>query len=92
MEETGQPTAFDEDPAAAFMAREQEDLAGIADDTLGSGLMVKCYFKKYNSLLCGLGVAVCKLSFPLASRAHQWLHPQEKACWTVEVISLEQLW
>ena len=63
MEETGQPTAFDEDPAAAFMAREQEDLAGIADDTLGSGLMVKCYCKKYNSLLCGLGVAVCKLSF-----------------------------
>lgn len=26
---------FEEDPAAAFLAREQDDLAGIADDTLG---------------------------------------------------------
>lgn len=26
---------FEEDPAAAFLAREQDELAGIADDTLG---------------------------------------------------------
>ena len=39
MEETGQPTAF-EDPAAAFLAREQDQLAGIADDTLGIGTEV----------------------------------------------------
>lgn len=32
MDETGQ--AF-EDPAAAFLAREQNELADIADDTLG---------------------------------------------------------
>ena len=38
MDETGQTTNFDEDPAAAFLAREQDDLAGITDDTLaGSG-------------------------------------------------------
>lgn len=35
MEETGQPTAFEEDPAAAFLAQEQNELAGIAEDTLG---------------------------------------------------------
>ena len=35
MDETGQPTAFEEDPAAAFLAREQDELAEIADDTLG---------------------------------------------------------
>lgn len=39
MEETGQPTAF-EDPAADFLAREQDQLAGIADDTLGIGIEV----------------------------------------------------
>jgi hypothetical protein len=27
----------EEDPAAAFLAREQDELAGIADDTLGIG-------------------------------------------------------
>lgn len=26
---------LEEDPAAAFLAREQDELAGIADDTLG---------------------------------------------------------
>lgn len=26
---------IEEDPAAAFLAREQDELAGIADDTLG---------------------------------------------------------
>ena len=26
---------MEEDPAAAFLAREQDDLAGIAEDTLG---------------------------------------------------------
>ena len=35
MDETGQTTAFDEDPAAAFLAREQDELAGIADETFG---------------------------------------------------------
>ena len=40
MEETGQPTAFDQDPAASFLAREQDELAGIADDTLGIGIEV----------------------------------------------------
>lgn len=35
MDETGQPTAFEEDPAAAFLAREQDELADIADDTFG---------------------------------------------------------
>lgn len=35
MDETGQPSAFEEDPAAAFLAREQDELAGIVDDTLG---------------------------------------------------------
>ena len=35
MDETGQQTAFEEDPAAAFLAREQDELAGIVDDTLG---------------------------------------------------------
>ena len=33
MDETGQATAFEEDPAAAFLAREQDELAGIVDDT-----------------------------------------------------------
>ena len=38
MDETGQTTSFDEDPAADFLAREQSDLAGITDDALaGSG-------------------------------------------------------
>lgn len=40
MEETGQPPAFEDDPAAAFLAREQNELAGIAEDTLGMGLEV----------------------------------------------------
>lgn len=35
MDETGQVPAFDDDPAAAFLAREQDELAGIVDDTLG---------------------------------------------------------
>ena len=35
MDETGQPTAFEEDPAADFLAREQDELADIAGDTLG---------------------------------------------------------
>lgn len=35
MDETGQPTGFEEDPAAAFLAREQDELADIAEDTLG---------------------------------------------------------
>ena len=35
MEETGQATGFEEDPAAAFLAREQNELADIAEDTLG---------------------------------------------------------
>ena len=35
MDETGQTAAFEEDPAAAFLAREQDELAGIAEDTLG---------------------------------------------------------
>lgn len=47
MEETGQPTAFDEDPAAAFLAQEQDELAGIAEDTLGLGTEA--------SELCGFG-------------------------------------
>ena len=34
-ETTGQPTSFEEDPAAAFLAREQDELADIAEDTLG---------------------------------------------------------
>lgn len=37
MEETGQTTGFEEDPAAAFLAREQDELADIAEDTLGFG-------------------------------------------------------
>lgn len=37
MDETGQTTSFEDDPAAAFLAREQDELAGIADDTLGFG-------------------------------------------------------
>ena len=38
MEETGQATAgLEEDPAAAFLAREQDELADIAGDTLGFG-------------------------------------------------------
>lgn len=32
---TRQRMDFEEDPAAAFLAREQDELAGIADDTLG---------------------------------------------------------
>ena len=35
MDETGQAAAFDDDPAAAFLAREQDELAGIVEDTLG---------------------------------------------------------
>ena len=35
MDETGQAAAFEEDPAAAFLAREQDELAEIAGDTLG---------------------------------------------------------
>ena len=35
MDETGQPPAFEEDPAAAFLAREQNELADIVEDTLG---------------------------------------------------------
>lgn len=37
MDETGQATGFgfEEDPAAAFLAREQNELADIAEDTLG---------------------------------------------------------
>ena len=36
MEETGQQTTgIEEDPAAAFLAREQDELADIAGDTLG---------------------------------------------------------
>ena len=35
MDETGQPTAFEEDPAAAFLAREQDELGGLVEDTLG---------------------------------------------------------
>lgn len=35
MDETGQQAAFEEDPAAAFLAREQDELADIAEDTLG---------------------------------------------------------
>lgn len=34
MDETGQQATF-EDPAAAFLAREQDELADIAEDTLG---------------------------------------------------------
>ena len=38
MEETGQTTTgFEEDPAAAFLAREQDELADIAGETLGLG-------------------------------------------------------
>lgn len=37
MDETGQMTGFEEDPAAAFLAREQDELADIAEDTLGFG-------------------------------------------------------
>ena len=38
MEETGQATAgLEDDPAAAFLAREQDELADIAGDTLGFG-------------------------------------------------------
>ena len=36
MDETGQ-TGIEEDPAAAFLAREQDELADIAGDTLGFG-------------------------------------------------------
>ena len=35
MDETGQQATFEEDPAAAFLAREQDELADIAEDTLG---------------------------------------------------------
>jgi len=35
MDETGQQAAFEEDPAAAFLAREQDELADIAEDPLG---------------------------------------------------------
>ena len=35
MDETGQPSAFEEDPAAAFLAREQDELGGLVEDTLG---------------------------------------------------------
>ena len=39
MEETGQTiTGFEEDPAAAFLAREQDELADIAGETLGVGV------------------------------------------------------
>lgn len=37
MDETGQMTGFEEDPAAAFLAREQDELADIVEDTLGFG-------------------------------------------------------
>lgn len=38
MEETGQTTTgIEEDPAAAFLAREQDELADIAGETLGLG-------------------------------------------------------
>lgn len=37
MEETGQTTGFEDDPAAAFLAREQDELADIAGDALGFG-------------------------------------------------------
>lgn len=30
-----EPTGLEEDPAAAFLAREQDELADIAEDTLG---------------------------------------------------------
>ena len=35
MDETGQPTAVEDDPAAAFLAREQDELGGLVEDTLG---------------------------------------------------------
>ena len=35
MDQTGQQATFEEDPAAAFLAREQDELADIAEDTLG---------------------------------------------------------
>ena len=62
MEETGQPTAF-EDPAAAFLAREQDQLAGIADDTLGIGTEV-C-----DSRMLGFAVWAWPLNLLFASRA-----------------------
>lgn len=63
MDETGQATAFDEDPAAAFLAREQDELAGIADetfglttDTLGVSIVSFSNLRNFNSLFQG-GVA-----------------------------------
>lgn len=53
MEETGQPTGFEEDPAAAFLAREQNELADIAEDTLGfvpGGSVVR---EESSRALCG---------------------------------------
>lgn len=55
MEETGQPPAFDEDPAAAFLAKEQSDLAGIVDDTLGFGTEVS---EDHNHFLGVVAIAI----------------------------------
>ena len=35
-EEPPQPPAVEEDPAAAFLAREQDELAGLEDDNFGA--------------------------------------------------------
>lgn len=37
MDGTGQVNGLDEDPAAAFLAKEQDELADIVGDTLGFG-------------------------------------------------------
>lgn len=45
---------FEEDPAAAFLAREQDELADIAADTLGgevSSIFVVCTCRKLTRLI-----------------------------------------
>lgn len=38
MDETGQQPGFDEDPAAKFLAQEQDDLMGIMDTPTTGGV------------------------------------------------------
>ncbi len=41
---------FEEDPAAAFLAREQNELADIAADTLGNGVRLRVLCKAIKAI------------------------------------------
>lgn len=74
---------LEEDPAAAFLAREQDELAGIADDTLGGFTSASVSFQAFGIYsLRACGQLFCEVQHSLLFRSNlRNLHQQISLEW-----------